>query len=68
MEIQKWKTSIKSDSYSSLINFLDYKSYWKGWSEEMVRQFHGEKIRQFAIEDAFEKTLRFCRENGYFNK
>lgn len=57
------------DAFDALIHFLDYKHYWKGWSEEMVRQFHGEKIRQFTeLEDAFEKTLKFCRENGYFKQ
>lgn len=57
------------DAFDALIHFLDYKSAWKGWSEEMVRKFHGEKISQFPeLAEAFEKTIQFCREHGYFNQ
>ena len=57
------------DSLDALIHFLDYKEAWKGWTEEMVREFHGKKIIHFPeTKEAFEKMLEYCRENGFFNQ
>ncbi len=57
------------DAIDALVHFLDYKEAWKGWTEEMVRRFHGKKVHHFTeTEEAFEKLLKYCREEGYFNQ
>jgi putative hydrolase of HD superfamily len=55
------------DAFDSIIHELDYKEDWQGWTEEMVRKFHGEKIRNFSeLQKVFDKILDFCKKEGYF--
>ena len=57
------------DALDALIHFLDYKSYWKGWNEEMVRKFHGKHMSTFPeIEITFNEILSFVEKEGYFKK
>ena len=57
------------DHFDALIHELDYKSDWKGWDEEMVRNFHGNLIKDVPIlQEAFDKVMKFVDEEGYFNQ
>ncbi len=57
------------DALDSIIHFLDYKEYWQGWTEEMVRQFHGRKVINFKeTQDAFDKIMEHCKKEGYFDQ
>tara|TARA_Y100000310_G_C20409657_1_gene681313 strand:- start:161 stop:718 length:558 start_codon:yes stop_codon:yes gene_type:complete len=57
------------DALDAIIHFLDHKTYWKGWTEDMVRKFHGEKISHFPeIQEAFEKVLEYVKKEGYFDQ
>lgn len=57
------------DVLDALVHFLDYKEAWKGWTEQMVRDFHGKKVIYFPeTNESFEKLLEYCKLNGYFNQ
>ena len=57
------------DALDSLMHELDYKEDWKGWSEEQVRRYHGSYVKLFPeLEDSFNKMLKYCDEQGYFNQ
>lgn len=56
------------DHFDSLIHELDYKVDWKDWNEDMVRNFHGVSIQVPEIKEAFEKVIKYVRENGFFDQ
>lgn len=57
------------DALDSLVHELDYKKDWQGWTEEMVRRFHGRYMNEFPeIKEAFDKMLAYCQKKGYFNQ
>ena len=57
------------DKLDSIIHELDYKKDWKGWTEEMVRRFHGPAISEFKeLQQRFDKILGFCKKEGYFDQ
>ncbi len=57
------------DKIDALIHFLDYKEYWKGWTEEQVRRYHGEAISKVPeVVEVFETILTYVKENGYFSQ
>lgn len=57
------------DALDSLAHELDYKKDWRGWTEEMVRRYHGKYMEDFPeINEAFNKMLAYCRNKGYFNQ
>jgi len=57
------------DSFDALIHEIDYKKDWQGWTEEMVRKFHGKNIKHFPeIEEAFDKLLDFCKKESFFDQ
>ena len=57
------------DSFDSLVHELDYKADWKGWTEEMVRKYHGKKIAEYPeIKTYFEAFLKDIKNKGYFDK
>ena len=57
------------DALDALIHFLDYKAYWKGWDEVMVRKFHGKHMAAFPeLERTFNNILTFVRSEGYFDQ
>jgi putative hydrolases of HD superfamily len=68
-ETKEAKFAKAIDALDALIHFLDYKESWKGWSEEMVRKFHGSKVVAFKeTKEAFEKLVVYCREKGFFDQ
>ncbi len=55
------------DKLDALIHFLDYPSYWKGWSEEKIRKYHGKAISEVkSISEAFEVILQYVKERDYY--
>ena len=57
------------DALDSLMHELDYKEDWVGWTEEQVRRYHGAYVKLFPeLEDSFDKMLKYCDEQGYFNQ
>ncbi|MEW5897140.1 MAG: hypothetical protein AB1668_05580 [Nanoarchaeota archaeon] len=57
------------DALDSLAHELDYKKDWRGWTDEMVRRYHGRYMDEFPeIKEAFDKMLAYCHKNGYFNQ
>lgn len=57
------------DALDAELHELDYKEDWKGWTEEFLRRTKGPLFEEFPeIKEAFEKTLAYCREKGYFEK
>ena len=63
------KFCIAIDKMDVLITALNNKKDWKGWTEEMVRKFHGKAISKIPeINTYFEKILEYTKENNYFNQ
>ena len=63
------KFAIAVDKMDALIHEMDYKEDWKGWTEENVRMFYEEKIKDFPIiKEAFEKILKYVVEEGYYDQ
>lgn len=57
------------DALDAEIHELDYKEDWKGWTEEFLRRKKGPLFEDFPdLETFFEKTLEFCRKQGYFDQ
>ena len=57
------------DALDALMHFLDYKKAWKGWTEEMVRKYHGSYVELFPeLKESFDKLLKYCKEEGYFDQ
>ncbi|MBR9682945.1 HD domain-containing protein [Candidatus Woesearchaeota archaeon] len=68
-ETKEAKFAKAIDRIDSLIHELDYKKDWKGWTEEMVERFHGPDIKEVPLlEEAFNKLLKHCNQEGYFNQ
>lgn len=57
------------DALDALIHEMDYKMDWKGWTEEFLREKKGYLFEAFPeLKEAFEKVIKFLREEGYFNQ
>lgn len=57
------------DALDAEIHELDYKRDWVGWTEEFLRKKKQHKFKDFPeLEATFEKTIAFCRKNGYFEQ
>jgi len=57
------------DRLDALIHEMDYKVDWKEWTEEMVRRFYQEEIKDFPIiKEAFEKILKYVVKEGYYDQ
>ena len=68
-ETKESKFAKAIDVLDALVHFLDYKEAWKGWTEQMVRNFHGKKVIHFPeTKEAFEKLLEYCDKEGYFSQ
>lgn len=69
MKTKEAKFAKAIDALDSLVHELDYKKDWQGWTEEMVRKYHGRYMDEFPeIKEAFNKMLAYCRKEGYFNQ
>jgi putative hydrolases of HD superfamily len=68
-ETKEAKFAKAIDALDALMHFLDDKKAWKGWTEEMVRKFHGHYVEQFPeLKESFDKMLEFCNQEGYFDQ
>lgn len=57
------------DALDAEIHELDYKKDWQGWTEEFLRKTKEPLFKEFPkLKEAFEKTLAYCRKEGYFNQ
>jgi putative hydrolases of HD superfamily len=57
------------DNFDALVHELDYKEDWKGWTEEMVRKYHGKAIDVVPeLKELFEKLIDYCKDKGYFDQ
>lgn len=57
------------DALDAEMHFLDYKKYWKGWTEEMVKEIKGDYSEDFPeLQEAYDKVLAYAREQGYFDQ
>lgn len=57
------------DALDAELHELDYKEDWKGWTEEFLRKKKGFLFEEFPeMKALFEESLRFAREEGYFNQ
>ena len=57
------------DALDAEIHELDYKQDWVGWTEEFLREKKEKHFTDFPeIKEMFEKTIKFCRKEGYFNQ
>lgn len=57
------------DKLDALFHELDYKKDWEGWTEEMVRKYHGKAVQEFdCLNEAFEKILEYAKANGYLKE
>ncbi len=57
------------DALDAEIHELDYKEDWAGWTEEFLRSKKEKYLEEFPeMKEVFEKTVSFCKENGYFNQ
>jgi len=51
------------------IHELDYKKDWKGWTEKFLREKKEKYLADFPqLKDLFERHIKYCRENGYFDQ
>ena len=51
------------------IHELDYPQDWKGWTEEFLRRKKQPLFEDFPeLRVTFEKTIEFCKKNGYFDQ
>jgi putative hydrolases of HD superfamily len=54
------------DAFDAIIHELDYKKDWKGWTEEMIKRYHGERISHFPeLKDLFEEIIVFIKKEQY---
>ena len=57
------------DALDAVIHEMDYKSDWKGWTEEFLREKKGPLFEEFPkMKALFEESLKFAREGGYFGQ
>lgn len=57
------------DALDAEIHEMDYKSDWKGWTEEFLRKKKQHLYDEFPeLKELFEETTEFARENGYFEQ
>jgi len=51
------------------IHEMDYKKDWKGWTEEFLRKHKQKYFKEFPeIEKFFEESVKYCRDNGFFDQ
>lgn len=56
------------DVLDAQIHELDYKSDWKGWTEDILRKHKKKKVEHFPILDKFfEDLIKLLRTEGYFD-
>ena len=68
-ETREAKFAKAIDALDALMHFLDDKKAWKGWTEEMVRRYHGAYVELFPeLKESFDKMLEFCNQEGYFDQ
>lgn len=54
------------DGFDAMIHELDYKADWKGWNEEMLRKYYGERFFEVPeIKSLFEQVILFIKKNKY---
>jgi len=57
------------DYFEPIINELDHKNHWDGWSEEDLRRRKQKKFKEFPIiMSAFEDIIKYLNQNKYFKK
>lgn len=58
------------DALDSQIHEMDYKEDWKGgWTEEFLRSKKGKYFEDWPeLKDAFNKVIKFCNDDGYFDQ
>lgn len=57
------------DKLDPLIQDLDNKKNWSGWSEEFIREKTEKLYNDFPVmKEMFDEILNYLRENGYFNQ
>ena len=68
-ETKEAKFAKAVDKIDAVLHEIDYKEDWKGWTEEMVREFHGKATAEFEVtKDFFEKLVSYAKENGFFDQ
>lgn len=68
-ETKEAKFAKAIDNFDALVHELDYKEDWKGWTEEMVRKYHGKAIDVVPeLKELFEKLIDYCKDKGYFDQ
>jgi len=68
LETREAKFAKAIDFFDAQIHFLDYKKYWKGWDEDMLRKL-GPAFEEFPVlKDAFEKLMEYCHKEGFFGQ
>lgn len=69
METKEAKFAQAIDKLDAQIHELDYKDDWKGWTEEMLREFFEKSISEFKeLKEVFEKLIIYVKEQGYFDQ
>jgi putative hydrolases of HD superfamily len=69
LETREAKFAKAIDRMDALIHEMDYKVDWKDWTEEMVRRFYQEEIKDFPIiKESFEKILKYVVKEGYYDQ
>lgn len=62
------KFALAIDALDAIVQELDYKADWKGWSEEFLKRTKSPLFEQFPeLKLAFGDFLDYAREQGYFN-
>jgi putative hydrolase of HD superfamily len=57
------------EELDSTLHEMDYKSDWKGWSEEFLRKHKEGYVQEFPeLEQFFEEIIVYCNKNGFFNQ
>ncbi|MBI4983297.1 HD domain-containing protein [Candidatus Woesearchaeota archaeon] len=57
------------DALDAEIHEMDYKQDWKGWKEEFLRKNKEHLFDDFPeMKELFEETIKYARDNGYFNQ
>lgn len=57
------------DAFDAVIHELDYKEDWKGWTEEFLRRKKEPLFEEFPeLKMVFEESVKFAREEGYFDQ
>ncbi len=61
------KFALAIDALDAIIQELDYKADWKGWSEEFLKKTKSHLFKDFPeLKQFFEGLMEYAKEQGYF--